>query len=232
MARTADGDELVEAGRVVAVPAHWLRPFALDIATAAAQPCTMVCIVASIAGEGSTTIVVNLARIIEEELHRRVVVVDANLAAPALHAQYGVAPAPGLAEVLRGEAALRDAVRVAAEGNGVGPGSFAVLPAGRATAREQSVLLADARLPGLLAQLRREPFDICLVDCPAVLAAPEAAIVARLAETTYCVVRAERTRRQVVEKSVARLRGAGCNLGGVILNRALFHVPQFLYRLL
>lgn len=212
--------------RIPVVPGRWLRPMAIDIAMAEEGRCHMVSLVSATDGEGTTTITVNLARLLEEEFHRRVVVVDANLMAPALHHEYGVPLAPGLADVLRGEASLRESVHV------VGGGTFAVLPAGKADPREQGVLLANSQLPGVLDQLKRESFNVCLIDCPAVLGSPETAALARHADTTYCIVRAERTRREVVEKSVTRLRSSGCNLGGIILNRALFHVPRFLYRLL
>jgi len=199
---------------------------AIDIAMAEEGRCHMVSMVSAVEGEGTTTVLVNLARLLEDELHRRIVVVDANLMAPALHLEYGVPLAPGLADVLRGDTSLREAVHV------VGGGTFAVLPAGSADPRDQGVLLADSRLPTVLDQLKRESFNVCLIDCPAMLGSPESAALARHADTTYCIVRAERTRREVVEKSVSRLRSSGCNLGGVILNRALFHVPRFLYRLL
>jgi Mrp family chromosome partitioning ATPase len=204
------------------VPGHWLRQLALGIATGATRANPIVAIASSVPREGTTTIVVNLARVLNEDLRRRVVVVDACLGTPVLHDHYGVPCAPGLAEVLRGGTALREAVQLAERGN------FAVLPAGAADPWEQGLLLSGARLPGVLDQLRREAFDVCLIDCPATLAAPETAILARHADTTYCVVRAERTSWDATEKATVALRGAGCNLGGVILNRTLPHIPRFL----
>jgi tyrosine-protein kinase Etk/Wzc len=207
---------------VPVVPGHWLRQLALGIATGGARANPVVAIVSSLPREGTTTMVVNLARVLNEELRRRVAVVDACLGAPTLHDQYGVPRAPGLAEVLRGGVALREAVQMA-EGGG-----FAVLPAGAADPWEQGLLLSGPRLPGVLDQLRREAFDVCLIDCPATLSAPESAILARHADTTYCVVRAERTSWDATEKATTALRGAGGNLGGVILNRTLDHIPRFL----
>jgi len=208
------------------VPGQWLRQFALNVVTNGSRAHPMIALVASLPREGTTTILVNLARVLEEELERRVIVVDTCLAAPSLHAIYGVPLGPGLADVLRADLPLRDAIHVSDRG------SFAVLPAGSCTAREQGKLLASDRLPALLDQLRREAFDICLLDCPSALAAPEAAVVARHADTTYCVVRAERTRWGVVEKTTNFLHANGCNLGGVVLNQVPFHIPGFIYRLL
>jgi tyrosine-protein kinase Etk/Wzc len=214
----------VDCGPVV--PGHWLRQLALGIVSAAARANPVIAIVASLPREGTTTIVANLARVLNQDLQRRVVVVDACLGAPVLHGRYGVPRAPGLAEVLRGGVPLREAVQLAERG------TFAVLPAGDANPWEQGLLLSGARLPGALDQLRREAFDVCLIDCPPVLAAPESAVVGRHADTTYCVLRAERTSWDAAEKATDILRGAGCNLGGVILNRTLPHMPRFLSRAL
>jgi Mrp family chromosome partitioning ATPase len=211
---------------VPAIPGNWLRQLALSIVTNGARANPIIAVVASLPREGTTTIVVNLAQVLEQELQRRVAVVDICLTAPTLHAVYGVPLAPGLAEVLRAGVPLREAVQMSERG------SFAVLPAGEANPREQALLLTNARLPGVLEQLRREAFDVCLLDCPSVLAAPEAAMVARHADTTYCVVRAEQTRWGTVERATNALLTAGCNLGGVVLNQVPFHIPGFIYRLL
>jgi Mrp family chromosome partitioning ATPase len=212
--------------KVPLIPGQWLRQLALSIITDTSRAKSTIALVASLPGEGTTTILVNLARVLEQELQRRVVVVDTCLAAPSLHAIYGVPLMPGLADLLRTDMPLRDAIHLSDCGN------FAVLPAGVANPMEQGVLLSSPRLPAVLDQLRREAFDVCLLDCPSALAAPEAAIAARHADTTYCVVRAERTRWGVVEKATGSLALAGCDLGGVVLNQVPFHIPAFIYRLL
>lgn len=216
---------LLAAG-LAALPEASLAQFALDLATKDEQTCLVAAFLAALPREGTTTVLANLALLLEQRLRRRVMVVDANMAAPLLHTVHGVALAPGLAEVLRGEVPLREAVQTATSR------PFAILPAGHATPSEQAVLLASARLPGLLDQLRREAFDLCLIDCPAAQVAPETAMLARHADAIYCVIRAERTQRQIVAKTVERLRGTGCTLGGVILNRAPNHIPGLIDRFL
>jgi Mrp family chromosome partitioning ATPase len=205
---------------------QWLRRLVMSIATEKPGACMAVAFIASVPQEGTTSIVVNVARGLEEDLRRRVVVVDANLAAPALHDHYNAPPRPGLAELLRGDATLREAVHLSERR------TLAVLPVGNCEPREQSLLLSHSRLPTVLEQLRREPFDVCLLDCPAVLQAPEAAIVARHADACYLVIHAERTRWDAAERAVTELRDAGCNVAGTILNRTKQHIPGFLYRLL
>jgi tyrosine-protein kinase Etk/Wzc len=208
------------------IPGEWLRRFALELSNAATQPQTMIALVSSVAGEGTTTVVANLARVLEQDLQRRVLLVDACLSSPRLHGVYGLPAHPGLAEVLRSEVMLHDAIHVSERG------SLAIMPAGNAAPGEQLRLLADARLPMVLDQLRREAFDFFLIDCPAVLSAPEAALAARHADATFCVVRSERTRWSSAQRATETLLAAGCEIGGVVLNQVVFHLPKFLYRLL
>ena len=199
---------------------------ALGITMTASRAQCLVAIVASAPREGVTTVTVNLARILQDSFRRRVLIADVCLASPALHAQFGVPLAPGLAEVLRGEAALQDAIQLSEDG------TLGILPAGKAGPGEQALLLSGSRLPRVLDQMRHEQFDLCLLDCPSLLDAPEAAIAARYADTTYCVVRAERTSWQTAEKATDSLRAADCNLGGVVLNRTVPHIPKFLRNVL
>ncbi len=44
------------------------------------------------------------------------------------------------------------------------------------------------------------------------------------------VVEAERTRKQVAQETKAHLKLANANLGGVVLNKRQFHVPDWLYQ--
>jgi tyrosine-protein kinase Etk/Wzc len=133
---------------------------------------------------------------------------------------------PGLAEVLRGEVKLRAALHLSESGG------LAVLPAGLAEPRAQGLLLAKGGLAAVLEELAREGFEIRLIDCPAVLAAPEAAVMARLAGATYVVIAAERTSWEAAEKAMAALGSAGAAVRGAILNRFRPHQPNFLARLL
>lgn len=67
--------------------------------------------------------------VVAAEAGLRVLLVDADLARPALAGRLGVEPAPGLQEYVDGRAGPRDVLRSIVVPNG---GEFAVLPAGRA----------------------------------------------------------------------------------------------------
>ena len=60
--------------------------------------------------------------------------------------------------------------------------------------------------------------------------APETAIFASSTDGVVLVVRANRTRREVVQKAIDVLNKARCRLLGVVLNDRRYPIPGFIYR--
>jgi Mrp family chromosome partitioning ATPase len=203
-----------------------LMPLAVGLATGVLSQQPVAALLSSLRHEGTSTVAASLARTLETGLGRSVALVEANFANPSLAARYGVPATPGLAEVLRGEVPLRRALRVAVSGN------LAVLPAGGATAAEQGGLFAAGGLGALCQQIRREGFEFCLLDCPAVLPFPEAAMAAAQAGSTLLVMRAEATRWETIREAIAILEAGGAGPVGTVMNRYRRHLPAFLDRLL
>jgi Mrp family chromosome partitioning ATPase len=201
-----------------------LMSLAVGIATGTYDRAPFVALVASHRREGTTTALVNLARTLESGLRRTVAVVDANFASPGLAPYYGLPDGPGLNEVLRGEAPLGRALHVSVSGQ------IAVLPAGAGTAADQGGLFASGGIVGLCQQIRREGFEFCLIDCPAVLPHPEAAVLAGQSGAAFLVLRAEHTRWDAMRESMAILQAGGAPMRGTLLNRYRRHLPQFLDR--
>ena len=211
----------------VAMAQAALMPIAVSIAQGTLAPQPVIALMASLRREGTTTVAAALARTLQSGLGRSVALIDANIAAPALGALYGIPPGPGLAEVLRGEVPLRRALNVAVSGQ------LAILPAGAAAASEQgAVFAAGSGIGALCQQIRREGFEFCLIDCPAVLMSPEAAMVGAQAGAALLVVRAESTRAETIRRGAAALEAGGAPLVGTVLNRYRPHLPAFLDRLL
>ncbi|BDG73476.1 CpsD/CapB family tyrosine-protein kinase [Roseomonas fluvialis] len=203
-----------------------MMPVAVSMATGTLAPQRVIALVSSLRREGTTTVAMTLARTLQMGLGRSVALVDANLVAPALGALHGIPPGPGLAEVLGGRVPLRRALHVAASGQ------FAILPSGNAAASEQGSIFAASSIGALCQQIRREGFDFCVIDCPAVLASPEAAMVGAQAGSAMMVVRAESTAAEVIREAAAVLEAGGAPLAGTLLNRYRRHLPAVLDRLL
>jgi Mrp family chromosome partitioning ATPase len=76
----------------------------------------------------------------------------------------------------------------------------------------------------------RERFTLVIVDCPAIMQAPDSAVLCGLADETILVVEADRTRVPVVQRARETLANGGAQILGVVLNKREDFIPSFLYR--
>ena len=174
------------------------------------RPMKVLQITSGSAGEGKTTTAANLARMLTQAGHR-VAVADGDLRRPTIHHLLGVAPAPGLAEVVVGERALAEAITQ------VDPLTY-VLPAG-SSPPNPSELLGSTRAERVIAALAEE-MDYTVIDTTPVLAVTDAIVVSRLADATVIVVRAGSTTRRELEHTLTALEQASAPIIGLVLNRA------------
>lgn len=162
-------------------------------------------------GDGTTTLAACTALALCRHLHARVALVEANPFAPALAAYAGCAPAPGFAEVLRGEPADGGRLRASFE-----PG-LSLLPAGTLGATE-AVDWRGARVRELLeVELRSFPF--ALIDAPPLLDRPTGRLLLGSCDLAVLVVRAGTTTRADARAAQQILESSGAAPAGVILNR-------------
>ncbi len=173
--------------------------------------------------EGKTATSVNLA-ISLAHLGNRVVLIDADMRQPRCHRALGLAQGTGLAEVLRGNASLDEAlVRVRLDGETTGDASDEAGRAGLYLLQsglppgDPSELLASSRMRELLATLR-ERFDMVLIDSPPVFPITDSAILAPAVEGVVLVVRGHQTDRRVISEALERLRLMKAHVVGVVLN--------------
>ena len=158
--------------------------------------------------EGKTTTVANLASGFAQS-GIRTLILEVDLWRPKLRTIFGLGEAPGLVELVRGEAELGE-VLVEIESP-----RLSLIPAGLIPPHPEEIF-ASERMTELLEQTARE-FDLVLIDGPPLSASLEVAALGRMADGVAYVVRAGSTPRPAARKGVERLRQLGCNLVGVIL---------------
>ncbi len=168
-------------------------------------------------GEGKSLTAANLALIAAmERVSERVLLVDADLRRPSLHALFGVPVGPGLLELVRGEVTAAAAVR------SLGGCGLALLTAGALSgAREGISAITGTALERVIGALRQE-FDAVYLDVPPLLSCADGAFLAGVSDGALIVVRAFQTSRQVVAQAVETLGKArllGCVLNGVEARR-------------
>jgi capsular exopolysaccharide synthesis family protein len=171
--------------------------------------------------EGKTTTAVNTALALAIG-GARVLLIDADLRRPSIHKALRLENLTGLAEVLSGEARMREAVQ-----RTVNPNLLCVT-AGSPPANPSELLGSD-RMKALLDQLATGPFDWVIIDTPPVLAVTDAVILAPLVSAVTFVVGSEMTRWRVAERAIETLQAGNPRSISAVLNRVDFDRNRYYY---
>ena len=165
-------------------------------------------VTSAVPGEGKTMVTANLALQLSSLGEGRVLLIDADLRRAGLSASLRPAPVAGLSDYLKGEVGLSQVLR------DVNPW-LSILPT-RCTQEEGPELLACQGMVELL-QRMRESFDLVLIDGAPVGPVADSRILARLADASLLVVRAQGAPGEDVERAAELLRP---RLLGAVLNGA------------
>jgi capsular exopolysaccharide synthesis family protein len=174
------------------------------------QPLRSILVTSSLPGEGKTFVANNLAHVLARQQNCRVLLIDADLRRPDLHAGFGAPSSPGLTEYLKGEATELSVIQ-----RGM-PEYLCFIPGGT-KADNPAELLANGRLKPLL-QTIGPVFDWVIIDSPPTLPVSDALTLAELCDGVLTVIRAAQTGFDSAQKSCHQLREK--NLLGVALNCA------------
>ena len=166
-------------------------------------------VTSSVAGEGKTTTLANLA-ITLSRAGRRVVVVCNDLRHPRIHEFFGVGNSVGFTSVLLGDVSLADALQKA------GDSQIRLLASGPPPPNP-SELLGSTRTSEILDALKSQS-DIVLIDCPPLLPVTDAAVLSHKVDATLLVATAGSTTRSELSRSIEMLRQVDAPLIGCVLN--------------
>jgi polysaccharide chain length determinant protein (PEP-CTERM system associated) len=185
---------------------------------------TVMVVTSAVKGEGKSTTSINLAYVLARDLGKSTLVIDCDLKRPVLHTYASVGSEPGLAEVLRGENHLDACL------HGMGELPLWILPAG--STEDKPVELGKVHLLAeLLPQLRKR-FEFIILDAPPILPLADMNVLASMADVMTLVVRAEVTRRDVVQKALATLKPTnqvGVVVTGLWTNQMPYYMQEYYY---
>ena len=165
--------------------------------------------------DGKTTVVANLA-VALAEIHRRVLLIDADMRRPSLHSVLGVDNDWGLSDVLRESTPVRD-YPVDKIGRPTSIPGLSILTSGPASGNPVP-LLQGPRFEELF-RYAREQFDFVLIDTPPVILVPDARLIGKVAGAVILVFRISVTTHERAIKARALLMQDGTVVLGSILNR-------------
>jgi capsular exopolysaccharide synthesis family protein len=163
-------------------------------------------------GEGKTTSSVLFSMVSAMHQGARTCLVDADLHRPRIDKMLDVPREPGLAEVLAENYSIETGIKSTRHEN------LKVIPAGGRRPYPSELLQPDA-LAATIGKLRLL-FDLIVIDAPPLLPVSDPAILAREVDGVVLVVRAGKTRRDVVLRGKKILEDVGAKMIGVIVNNA------------
>jgi tyrosine-protein kinase Etk/Wzc len=161
-------------------------------------------------GVGKTFVCTNLAALIAST-GKRVLLIDGDMRKGTAHLYLASERAPGLSDVVSGQAALEATVRRVE-----GYDSFHFLSAGSVPPNPSELLMSD-RFAKMLAEAAKA-YDLVIVDTPPVLAVTDATVIARLCSALFLVVRAGTHPLREIELALRRLHQNGLRVNGTVLN--------------
>ena len=181
----------------------------LSIGKVEAEP-QSIALLSAMQGEGKTTTTV-LVGTMSEKADNLVVLIDCDFRHNSIQREFDFVMEHDFADYLRGECSALEALQTT---TGLGFDLMAL--------REPDPDIADAitatNLRELIEELKNY-YDTVLVNCPAILPAAEALIIAGAVDKRALLVRHEKTPRAAARRALAALQNKGLSVTGQVMTR-------------
>jgi polysaccharide biosynthesis transport protein len=164
-------------------------------------------------GDDSALTAANLA-IAYAQQGTRVLLIDADLRAGSLHTLFEVSKEPGLSDALLSPDSLPELVRELAVG---GSGTPLHLLCSGSPKQNPADLVGSEAMRSLASQVRGS-YEQVIIATPPVNAAPDASLLARLADRALLVVTARTTTRTALASATRQLQHLRAPVEGVVVN--------------
>src|SRR5437667_3724625 len=213
--------ELVSLLQPLSLAAESYRAMLTPLMLSAATPPGIILVTSAVPGEGKTTVCTNTA-ILLARLHRRVLLVDADLRRPSIHRAMRLSCNTGLGALLRKSVTFDEAVIQRAE-----VPNLYILPAGPVMLPDDTELLVSGFKD--LVDHWRDQFDHIIIDTPPVLAMTDAVRMSVEADSVILVIRSGQIARDTFLRAQDLLRRVNAHVAGFVLNGAQVDSSDFRY---
>lgn len=172
--------------------------------------------------EGTTTLATSYAKLLSVQSQERILVIELNARRPALFWKLGLTGADGVTNYFKENRPLSSLTQRSPAG------AYDVVHVGAKDPTTIQLHLERA-FPKLIQEALRN-YDVVIIDAPPIVVAPETPPMSAYVDGVVMVVQAERTKREVVERSLGMIGQFEGRVLGVILNRKKYYIPDFIYR--
>jgi succinoglycan biosynthesis transport protein ExoP len=178
--------------------------------SSADRPLRSIVISSAMAGDGKSTVALNWAKT-AVAMGQRVLIVDADLRRPQIHAQLNMNNDYGLSNLIVKNMDSRSVIRRVKPGE-----ELYVMTSGRIPPDPASLL--SAHRTRLLMEKASERFDLIIYDTPPLLGLADASLLARHADGLVLVVGLDKTDRLTLQKVLDDLKSFQVPVLGLIAN--------------
>lgn len=188
---------------------HWSSP----------SPRTLL-VTSAVPDEGKSVVAFNLALAISQEIHKKAILVDADLRNPSLHLQEHPG-FRGLSNYLSEQIPLLDIMIPFGEDN------LWIIPAGPVS-KKSSELIGTRKMKEFLKSLgefREETYVV--IDSPPILSAADPILLSKMVDGVILVVMADRTPRESVQRAIQLIDRE--KIIGVVMNQVAVKPSKYYY---
>jgi len=191
-------EELIPIAPLDTFAAEQFRKLKTHIFRMTPNPPRCILVTSAIPEEGKTTVTVNLAVSIAQELNKRVVMIDADLRKQSASRMNG-ANGKGLGDYLCTEIPLADIMKRRESEK------LVVIPAGN-PCKMSTEVIGSKKMRDLLKTLRDlEEETFILIDSPPILSASEALLLSQWVDGVLWVVRSNRATRETIKRALSAI---------------------------
>jgi capsular exopolysaccharide synthesis family protein len=171
--------------------------------------------------EGKTVSAISMAYALSTSANAKVLLVDGNLHFPKIHELFNVKAIPGLSDLLIANADYSSVVRETEYQ------SLNIMPHGTGISDTLGVFRSKIFKDKL--DFLSQSFDYIIFDGSSILSSSEAALTAKHFDGIILVIECEKTKWEVVQLAIEKIRNVGGIILGVVLNKRKFYIPKILY---
>jgi len=173
--------------------------------------------------EGSTTVCYLSGRTMAASNLGDFLIIDCDIYHPDLHTMAQAELSPGLLDLFRGTHQISEVIKPTAIDH------LYILPLGETIQVNEAQIMISQNIGPLLEELRNS-YDCILIDSPPINLSSLTEIIGSYIDGTILVIKANYTRREVIQASINILDQAGVPISGLILNERQYVIPDFVYQ--
>lgn len=168
-----------------------------------------VMITSSLAGEGKTTTICNLASVMTDSM-KKILIIDLDLRKPTVHKIFKLSNNVGLTDLLMRKDDYRKYIHSVHQ-------SLDVITTGKIPANPSEIINSKA-IKELIKELKNY-YDYILIDTPPIALVSDPITISTFSDAVILTVAYSSTEREIAKKSVLSLKRVNANIIGTIINK-------------